>query len=306
MANATKNYAPIALFVYDRPCHTSKVLESLIKNDLAEESRLFIYSDGPRNGISSEKVEEVRRISHSIKGFKSVKIEERDVNWGLADNIISGTTDIIGEFQKIIVLEDDIVTSPFFLKYMNDALSRYEERKKVMHICGYNYPISAARLPETFFWRVMHCWGWATWNDRWNFFERDPEDLYGKFSEEEIWRFNLDGSYNYWKQVEDNLSGALKTWAIFWYAAIFKKKGFCLHPTKSLVENIGLDGSGTNCLKTKRLKTVPSLSKIRVFPKILSENRIAVERIKEFLREESMPPIKFLRRIAKRLLPAWE
>jgi hypothetical protein len=110
----------------------------------------------------------------------------------------------------------------------------------------------------------MNCWGWATWSDRWKHYERDPENLIRKFTKDEINRFNLGGAYNFWGQAKANANGSLKTWAIFWYATIFKNRGLCLNPTQSLVQNIGHDGSGTNCgqsnkLSTKLARTVPHI-----------------------------------------------
>jgi GT2 family glycosyltransferase len=141
--------APIALFVYNRPWHTRQTVEALKKNQLFDSSDLIILSDGAKDQASAQKVEEVRQYLRTISGFKSVKIIERDCNIGLAQSIISGVTQVINEYGRVIVMEDDLVTSPFFLRYMNDALECYENEDKVISIHGYCYPISV--LPETFF-----------------------------------------------------------------------------------------------------------------------------------------------------------
>lgn len=153
------NVTPIILFVYNRLWHTKQTVEALQKNDLASESELFIFSDGPKPG-AEEKVKEVREYLKTITGFRKVTIIERDTNWGLANNIIDGVTKIVNEYGKVIVLEDDLVTSPGFLTYMNEGLKIYADEEQVASIHGYIYPLKhPERLPETFFIRGADCWG---------------------------------------------------------------------------------------------------------------------------------------------------
>jgi len=240
------NVAPIVLFVYNRPLHTRQTVEALQKNELANESELFIYSDAAKNENAKAQVQEIRQYIKSIDGFKKVTIVEREKNWGLANNIIDGVTKIANQYGKIIVLEDDLVTSPYFLKFMNDALDFYKNKKKVWHISGWNYPIHVDEAKGTFLWSVMNCWGWATWNDRWAFYEKNVDEIISAFSKKDIKEFNLDGAENFWGQVLANKEGKINTWAIFWYAAIFEKGGLCLNPNISFVRNIGMDGSGVH------------------------------------------------------------
>jgi hypothetical protein len=176
-----------------------------------------------------------------FQGFKNIEIIERDRNWGLANNIIDGVTRIVNEYGKIIVLEDDIETSPYFLKFMNEALEFYEDKEKVMHISGYMYPVRKDGLPDTFFIKPTSCWGWGTWKRAWQHFERNPEKQIRLLSKEQIKDFNLNNSYNYWEQVVLNYEGKLYTWAIFWYLTVYIKGGLSLHPRDSLARNIGTD-----------------------------------------------------------------
>jgi len=167
--------APIVLFVYNRPAHTERTLSALKKNTLAQESDLIIYSDAAKTEAAFDAVADVRRIIRDTTGFRSVTVREAQSNKGLAASIIDGVTSVINEYGSAIVLEDDIETSPYFLKFMNDALSKFQGDERVWHISGWNYPIDLEGLPETFFWRVMNCWGWATWADRWRAFEKKPK-----------------------------------------------------------------------------------------------------------------------------------
>ncbi|MDK2792754.1 MAG: hypothetical protein PWQ25_1617 [Deferribacteres bacterium] len=274
--------APIVLFVYNRPWHTRQTIESLQKNELASESELFIFSDGPKDENAVTKVNEVRDYIKTIDGFKKINIIERKKNWGLANNIIDGVTQIVNKYGKIIVLEDDLVTSPYFLKFMNEALEYYKDEKKVWHISGWNYPISVDGLGDVFFWRVMNCWGWATWADRWKYYEKNVDKIISEFSKEDIKRFNIDGAEFFWGQVISNKKGKINTWAIFWYAIIFKQNGLCLNPTQTFVENIGHDGSGVHCKESCVFANNLSMNKKVNFETKLEENQIAVQKIQQY------------------------
>lgn len=292
--------APIVLFTYNRPCHTQQTIEALQKNELAKESELFIFSDGGKDEASWEKVNEVREYLKTINGFKKVILTFQDKNIGLADSIISGVTKIVNQYEKIIVLEDDHVTNKFFLKFMNDALDFYEKEKKVWHISGWNYPIKSEDSNETFLWRVMNCWGWATWKDKWSYFEKDTNKLLKDFSTEDIYKFNLDGSIDFWWQVLANHNDEINTWAIFWYAIIFKNQGLCLNPTHSFVENIGFDGTGTNTGARDNYSNNLSRQNYKIkFENNLIENKTTTDRIKLFFRENENKNLTFSKNLNK-------
>ncbi|WP_287963196.1 glycosyltransferase [Alcanivorax sp.] len=144
-----KRLAPIVLFTYNRPWHTRRTVEALLKNAEARDSDLIVFSDGPRDADAEAKVAEVRQYLRTIRGFESVRIIEREHNLGLAANIISGVTEVVNESGRAIVLEDDLVTSPWFLQYMNDGLNRFEADDRVISIHGYCYPVPG--LPTVFF-----------------------------------------------------------------------------------------------------------------------------------------------------------
>ncbi|MGY0156509.1 hypothetical protein ACVQK1_06880 [Edwardsiella tarda] len=292
------SYAPVVLFVHARLSHTKKTIESLCNNHLASDTILYIYSDAARNNDEINKVNCVREYIKKTTGFKKLIIIERKENYGLAKNIIDGVNSIIKKHGRVIVLEDDLITSSDFLYFMNSALNKYKYEKQVWHISGWNYPLAAQFIDsETFFWRTMNCWGWATWEDRWCFFEKDPIFLIEHWSKKEINRFNLDGTYNFWSQVIANSEGKLNTWAVFWYASIFLKKGLCLNPTQSFVMNIGHDGSGENCGIDDVYKSKLSEKFNGGWPKDIIENKDAVDLIKAFYR--SLQPSIFYRLVRK-------
>lgn len=279
------NLAPITLFVYNRLEHTKKTILALQANPLAEKSDLIIYSDGPKNNSAIPHVKAVRDYLITINGFRTLKIVERENNWGLAKSVISGVTEIVNQYGKIIVLEDDIVTSPKYLNFMNSALNFYEGKEEVWHISGWTYPIEFPIQEDVFFWRGMNCWGWATWNDRWSRFEKNPNRLIESWSDKQKRHFDLHGSGVFWSQVVENASGNLNTWAIFWYATIYEHEGLCLNPRITYVENIGLDGSGENCEASQgdifKAATL-NLQDSFIWTENLTESQVAVSLIEQF------------------------
>jgi len=291
--------SPIVLFVYNRPWHTKQTIEALQKNELANESELFIYSDAPKNKEAEEKVEEVRAYIKNLDGFKEVTIIERDKNWGLANSIIDGVTKIVNEYGKIIVLEDDLVTSSYFLRFMNDALEFYKDEEKVMHISGYIYPIDNISLDDTYFIKPTSCWSWATWDRAWRYFTKDTDYYIEVFDRKMIKDFNLNNSYDYFSQIVSNQKGRLNTWAIFWYASVYLQNGLSLHPKDSFAKNIGHDGEGVHCAKSS-LFDVELIERYPIyFTNKIEENNEARKRFENFFNSIKSP---FYKRIIIYLL----
>ena len=295
--------APITLFVFNRPWHTRQTVEALQNNALAKESELFIFSDGPKSDDDRKAVREVREYLRTITGFKSVSRIERADNLGLAHSIISGVTEIVNRFGCIIVLEDDIVTSPHFLKFMNEALSRYENEERVMHVAGYMFPIDASNIPETFFYRGSSCWGWGTWRRAWNKFEPDPAKLIKIITDRKLkYEFNFLGSINYLGMLKYQAKSRVDSWAIRWYASVFLNQGLCLHPAQSLVQNIGHDSGGVHCDKSDAFNVNLKNGQITYFETLIEENNEALNRLQQYF--ESITPTLYekLTRKSKELL----
>lgn len=241
-------YAPIALFTYARADHTRDAVESLLRNKDASESDLYIFSDGPKTEEKWEAVEENRAYIHTITGFKSIHIIEHEKNLGLANSLIAGITEVIKQYGRIIVVEDDLVLSPYFLQFMNEALEKYENEDKVGAITAY-CPIKDNTLPETYFLRYFHCWGWATWKRGWDLMNLDTKYLLRKLR----WKtkkFNLDGGINNYGMLYCQKVGLVDSWFIRLYASFFLAEKLTLFPGHSLVSNHGLDGSGTHSNKS--------------------------------------------------------
>jgi hypothetical protein len=263
----TTTYAPIVLFVYNRPQHTKQVVEALQKNPEAQASDLYIFSDGPKNQAADEAVRAVREYLQTIKGFKRVYIAEREANLGLAKSIISGVTDIVGKFSKIIVLEDDLVVSQYFLEYMNKALCKYQNEERIMQISAYMFPVDLKAKTDAVFLPFTTSWGWATWDRSWQYFDYVMSGYPVLQNDKKLqYKFNLDGAYNYYSILESQRSGDIDTWDIQWYLSVFMREGLVLHPLKSLVKNIGFDGSGMHCGRDSRLFTDLTDFRVLSFP----------------------------------------
>ncbi len=278
-----QNFAPIALFVYNRPRHTERTLKFLKQNELASESRLFIFSDGYKSAADRDGVLEVRELLKSIDGFKSIEIIEKKENMGLANSIIAGVSQLINDYKQVIVMEDDLITSPYTLTYFNQALNLYRNEDRVMHIGAYMYPLKENNLPETFFHRTASSWGWATWERAWKQFEPNIDTLISQFDSQKRKDFSIDHTMNFWKQMREFKRGKINSWAIRWYASIFLKGGLTVNPAHSLVNNIGVDGSGIHSGMNDIYNVVINPKPIQHFPTKIEENREAYEVIKDFL-----------------------
>ena len=255
-----RSLAPIVFFAYNRPVHTRLVLESLYNNKLADESKLWIYIDGPKAGATEETLTamaEVKKVVREKKWCKEVTIMESEVNKGLIKSNVEGVTKMVNEFGKVIVMEDDNLVSPGFLTYMNDALDFYENNPRVMHVCAYVRPeFSPVQVKEsTFFFYHTTTWGWGTWKRAWDHFNTNPLEVWKAVKTKgNIKKLNMDGTFEFFWGLKAVAKGKLRSWNATWHSTVFLNDGLCLYPQKSLVSNIGHDGSGTNCEPDDRFK----------------------------------------------------
>lgn len=239
--------APIILFVYNRPRHTEQALNALAANKLSDQSVLYIYADGPKTDASDDVLENIQQTRALIKREKwcrEVFIIESEFNRGLANSVIHGVTEIINKHGTAIVLEDDLVTHPFFLTYMNSYLDIYQDDKQVISLHGFMYPVKG-KINSPFFLRGADCWGWASWKRGWDLFQHDGQLLLNQLVERRLTKeFNFDNSYDYISLLDAQIKGDVDSWAIRWYASAFLADKLTLYPPFSLIRNIGFDGTG--------------------------------------------------------------
>jgi hypothetical protein len=290
--------APIVLFVYKRLLHTQKTVEALQRDKEAQDSVLFIFSDGPKFEKEMIQVKNVRNYIKTIIGFKEIHISESENNLGLANSVINGVTKIINEYKKIIVLEDDIICSPGFLKFMNESLSFYENEKGIISVTGFKHPI---KFPENYNSDVFisprpSSWGWGTWLDRWEKVDWDIKDFNEFRSNKNLKNMFNKGGKDLTPMLFSQMRGTIDSWAIRWTYFHFRSKGYCLYPRFSLIKNIGADNSGTHTNKTDKFNVVLSNSdkKINMSNNLVLNNDIIREQI-------SLYEPSFLRKIINKV-----
>jgi hypothetical protein len=216
-------------------------------------SPLYVFCDGPKAGVD-DNVVAVRHVVRQLAGDEAV-ILESEHNKGLAASIISGVTKLCEDFGRVIVLEDDLLVSSGFLRYMNDALNLYEKKDKVMQVSGHMFAVQELTgSDDAFFLPFTSSWGWATWARAWNDFDSEAEGWEQlKTNKEKRVRFNLDNSYDYYSMLEKQMAGKIDSWAIRWYWTVYKQDGLVLYPSSTLVNNIGFDGSGTHGWRSAKI-----------------------------------------------------
>lgn len=261
------NLAPIVIFAFNRLNPLQNLVESLLGNEEAKDSDLYVFVDGAREGYEGEeeKVKNVRQYVCSIIGFKSVNYRFSEENQGLANSIIAGTTEVINKYGQVIVLEDDLILSENFLSFMNQALNEYEMADEVFSVCGYSNKV---KIPErygydAYFSTRSSSWGWGTWVNRWNKVDWELKDWkkYTLLSNE----FNKWGGSDCWKMLNDWHNGRNQSWAIRFCFNQFQQNGLSLFPITSKVANKGFDGEGTNCRRWSRFKFDWDMSGKKVF-----------------------------------------
>ncbi|PLY04731.1 MAG: sugar transferase [Arcobacter sp.] len=289
--------APIILFVFNRYEHTVKTIEALKKNKLANLSELYIFSDEGRNKYEIKEVEKLRKYLLTVDGFKKIHIIKRYENYGLAKSIIEGVTEIINKYEKVIVLEDDLITSPFFIEYMNYALEFYKNEREIFSISAFNFNKKFLSINEKYSYNVyLHyrpmSWGWATWKNNWDKCDWEVED-YDKFqkNKKEQNEFNKGGN-DLTNMLKLQQNGKINSWYIRFCYASFKDKSYTVYPKYSLISNIGHDGTGSHCDNNSNDKYINQLNEeLNINEKFFNKNLIIDDKIIDQFNKNFMPPI---------------
>ncbi len=282
-----KQLAPLAVFVFKRPEHTQRMLKSLADCPEFAASNLFIYCDGARNETESTQVEETRRLVRKWL-HPNKTIIERDRNWGLANSVIEGVTQLSEQFGRVIVVEDDLVVSSVFLNYLNTALERYADEPKVMQVSAHMFPAGIQSQYDAVMLPFTTSWGWATWDRAWKHFDQGMSGYKNLKADSALrHKFDLDGSYPYFRMLKRQKEGKVDSWAIRWYLSVFLAEGLVVFPKQTLVLNEGFDGSGSNCkipqLRTEYLRIEP----IALLPEIqIQEQNYVI--VKNYLRKDQL------------------
>jgi GR25 family glycosyltransferase involved in LPS biosynthesis len=284
-AKLTAAYYPIILFAFNRPWHTEQVLNALQKNELAEKSDLFIYVDGPRENASQKEVkavEDVRKLVSGKRWCKTVNIKIAEKNIGCRNSILNGVSEVIARHEGVIVLEDDIVTSPHFLNYMNKCLEHYKNFKSVFSISGMNLPENRIQLPEDYEYDVYASLrqlnsGWGTWKDRWNLIDWNLNFTKYFFKNPSMINAFKRGGDDLIPMLMDQVEGRIDAWDIQFTYNHFKFHAVSIIPRYSYVDNIGGDGTGMHHLDIHaklRFDLSRAVKKPRLLDEIYEDERI--------------------------------
>ena len=292
--------APIIIFAYNRPAHLRRLIDSLLQNAECADTDLIIYADGAK-AAGDANVDAVKDVIKKIDGFKSVTPIFRKKNIGLAANIIDGVTSTINQYGAAIVLEDDLVATPHFIKYMQGALDYYKDTD-AFSIAGYTPKVEVPTDYNYATYAVMrNCsWGWATWQDRWNRVDWDVKDFADFFAN--------DNAVNDFNQAGNDLStmllkqqkGLIGSWSIRFCYTAFRLQMPTIYPIKSFVINGGADGSGSNVGNTSKYQTVTmdTLNEIRFCDDLATNPEI----LKSFRRTYDTSLLRRVINFGKRLI----
>jgi hypothetical protein len=244
----THRTTPVAFFSYHRAEHAGRALDSLARCHRLDECRIYLYCDGAKGDHDRAAVEKSRQVVRAWASKYQAEMIERPDNLGLSQSIVAGVTDLCRTYGRVIVVEDDLVLSPYFIDFMLQALERYQEELKVYQISGYMFPVECSTSTDALFLPLTTTWGWATWARAWQHFDWKAAGAREQLTDPKARdRFDLGGSYPYSKMLEDRLAGKNDSWGILWWWAVFKSNGVVLYPRESLVVNEGFDGSGVHC-----------------------------------------------------------
>lgn len=251
-------YAPIIIFAFNRIDNLKATISSVLENDEAAFSDLFVFVDGARPNREEEynQVASVQEFIKTISGFRSVVWKFSEINRGLGPSIISGVSEVINKYGQAIILEDDLILSRNCLSFMNQGLYLYKDKHEIFSVCGYTNKVT---VPNGYNYDAYFCvrsssWGWATWADRWNSvdWELHDWDRYRRMKN----AFNKWGGTDCFSMLQGWKNGHNKSWAIRFCFAQFLQQKLSLFPVISKVSNEGFDGEGTNCKKYNRFKCV--------------------------------------------------
>ena len=246
--------APIGLSTYARVDHLKETIEALRKNPLAPRSKLVVFSDGPKPG-DEEKVSAVRTYLKSVDGFAEITVLERAENNRVFNNR-EGIRNLLDEHGSAIILEEDVVTAPSFLDFMNAALVRYKDDQTIFSISGYSPPfkLPASLKSNTFVLPRFSAWGFGIWKDRFDRIRmKIDESEYLQLIQEpkRVSKF-AEGGWDLPRKLYREVSGEVDALDIKIMYQQFLYGMHTLYPTISLTHNTGHDGSGLHSQVTQK------------------------------------------------------
>jgi len=281
----TITLAPVVIFAFNRPDHLKRCIDSLLRNKESEFTKFWVFVDGPRNTDDEIKIHEVLLILNDFKSRKNWHLRFSEKNLGLANSVITGLNTVFEKSERAIIIEDDLVASPYFLEYCNFGLDKYEIDQRIASLHGFSYGFNEPEK-NPYFLRGADCWGWATWKDRWQLFEADSNKLISQIRGKRLKRkFDIDGAYPYFNMLIRQSRGEVNSWAIRWHASMFLANKLTLYPNQTLINNNGIDGSGTHAGQGKSFNSKLADMPIDFSSVEVRESKRARSKLKSFLRK---------------------
>lgn len=273
--------APVILFAFRRPAHTERLLDSLQMCPESRDTHLFVFCDEVTNSSDEEARSQVLQVVSQVRGFRAVTLVEATSHKGLAKSVLEGVTTVLEQYDRCIVLEDDLVVADDFLTYMNSALEHFRHEPRVFSIQSHVF-CEELNAPNGFFLPGAFSWGWATWRDRWRTFSPRVQSL-SRLAEPSIkWLFDFGGTTKYSKFVKLQSEGQIDSWVILWYAHVFFSGGYSFFPPASACVNRGLDGSGTHEERSHLLYNTLRSTRRMALPTSPTLDREIIERHRSF------------------------
>lgn len=293
--------APIAVFAYKRPAHLQRTLEALHRDPLFARSPVHIYCDGARSEADAEQVSQTRDVARRF-ATPLTRLVVRDFNHGLRKSIVAGVSELTEAHGRVIVVEDDLVVGDQFLSFMNASLDRYADNDRIDQVSGHQFPVSVPRGDTPLFLPFTTTWGWATWKRAWRHFDPAAEG-YDDLCNDRVLRrrFDLDGSYPYFRMLQKQQAGEIDSWGILWYLTMFRRQHLAVFPRQSLVRNEGFDGTGTHCPRSSGdASPLMRWAELRCdrLPSETHVDRVAADAICQYLARSSSIRARVLRRMS--------
>ncbi|MBF7072232.1 hypothetical protein ISG33_02300 [Glaciecola sp. MH2013] len=232
----------VVFFAFNRPDKLKNTIKSYLSCFNAQTDDIFVYIDGPRNLKERVLTNECFQVSSEL--ISQATIISREDNLGLKHSIHGGISDVLKQYEAVIVIEDDLKLEPEFYNYMRTGLIKYDGNEKVYQISGYNY--NPEEGTDAFFLPIITSWGWATWRSRWKGFDLTTNYQSLLMTKSDKKRYNFGGSFNFSRMISLEYSGKISSWAIRWYSYVYSYNGLTLYPPQSLVVNDGFNDGGTH------------------------------------------------------------
>lgn len=248
------NKAPIVMIGFNRPEIQRMTLENVVKAEGSKDRDIYAFIDGPREGRADD-IENSANVAALFEEYKrnlpQLVICKREKNLGCRGNIIASVTEVVNKYGRVIVIEDDILVSRTFLRYMDEALDLYQDDSRIWCINAYvneRMQVPRAYRHDVYLTHRFMCFGWATWKDRWNAVDHELK-CWPEFSAHpDNLKFMHDCSTALYAGLQYQLNKPPDTWDVQCSFHLARTRMFSINPRYPLTKNNG-SGAGVHSLR---------------------------------------------------------